>query len=118
MKKTIVSLITCILIATAIINPAQAANLEQAPITPLWDNISQAELILNFPSNYGEVSVAVSQQSGCDKIETCVTIYRYDRGTWVYIASKSKSVAWRKSSDRQSFSLPHGIKSRYPGTLF
>ena len=47
---------------------------------------------MNFPSNYGEVSVAVSQQSGCDKIETCVTIYRYDRGTWVYIASKSKSV--------------------------
>ena len=89
-SKRITALILAAVIMTALVAPISAA-LPEPGITPLWQNMSQANVQLNFDGTTGYASAGASRMPGSTtSLDGVLSVYELIGDSWVLIGGDSK----------------------------
>lgn len=91
--KKIKKLVSCILVCITLLSVLTVPCFATVPpaITPLWDNISNIDLVISFYENEGNARGTLTKQSGVTSVEGTVTVYKLVGSDWVYVDSAYKS---------------------------
>ena len=60
-------------------------------VAPLWNNISEIDLIVGISGNNGNATGTLIRQSGVTKTEGTLTLYKQVGDDWIYVDSAYKS---------------------------
>ncbi len=91
--KKINKIVSCVLISVILLSIFVFPCFAAVPptITPLWDNISDIDLVISFYGNEGNARGTLTKQSGVTSVEGTVTVYKLVGSDWVYVDSAYKS---------------------------
>lgn len=85
MKKLVSCLLLCVVFSSVFMVPCFAAM--SPTITPLWENISDINLVISFYGNEGNARGTLTKQSGVTSVEGTVTVYKLVGSEWIYVDS-------------------------------
>ena len=116
-RKLISCLLLCVILSSVFVVPCFAAV--PPTITPLWDNISNMDLIISFDGNEGNARGTLIKQSGVTSVEGTVTVYKLVDGDWIYVDSAYKSTT-RTLGVSVDFVAESGVqyKAVFEGTAY
>ena len=117
MSKFISCLLVCAALLSIFIIPCFAAT--PPSVTPLWDNISDMDLVISFYGNEGNATGSMAKQSGVTKCEGTVTVYKLVGDDWIYVDSAYKSTT-RTLALSVDFVAESGVqyKAGFEGTAY
>lgn len=117
MSKFISCLLVCAALLSIFIIPCFAAT--PPSVTPLWDNISDMDLVISFYGNEGNATGSMAKQSGVTKCEGTVTVYKLVGDDWIYVDSAYKSTT-RTLAVSVDFVAESGVqyKAVFEGTAY
>ena len=116
-RKLISCLLVCVILLSIFVVPCFAAV--PPTIAPLWDNISNMDLVISFYGNEGNATGSLTKQSGVTSVEGTVTVYKLVNGDWVYVDSAYKSTT-RTLAVSVDFVAESGVqyKAVFEGTAY
>lgn len=94
MKKTLIFILTALLISYAPMNIKAESIEANHEIAPCWENMNGINLRLNFSGTSGTASVTVERIYGVTTLlEATLTVYKQVGDVWVYVTSTSGTSA-------------------------
>ena len=94
--KSVVLVLTAILIILSILSTNVFAEEGQPSVTPRWSILYYMDLDIVFPAEgEGIVSASATGQSNVTSLEGTIRLYEYVNGTWVFMESFSNTSTYR-----------------------